>query len=136
MKKTIIFLFTIGLIFAVKYCSSYAPVSQYGQEDGLKYELSEKGYKFFSPNDCLIFGNQNMDSYQNLQNGTFIIKGQYGDFLYTPQDDHLEGPYSAIKLSQNGYLIKDINGWGMLNLDLEYVIPTEHTEAEILQLLK
>ena len=128
--------FLIGLVLTVRYCSTLPPSSpQLIEDNGLYYTQTEQGYVFYSSNNCLLFAEQTMDSYKKLNQDVFQISGNIGHYLYHPAEDCLAGPYSEIKTNSKGFLIKDINGWGMLNSQLECIIPTEHTETEIIQLL-
>ena len=129
-------IFTIGLIIAVRYCSTLTPSSpQLIEDNGLYYERTPNGYIFYSVNQHPLFEEQTMDSYKEIKQGTFLICGNIEHYLYQPLEDCLAGPYSEIKTNPKGFLIKDINGWGMLNSQLECIIPTEHTEADIFRLL-
>ncbi len=129
-------IFTIGLIIAIRYCSTLTPSSpQLTEDNGLYYEQTTQGYIFYSVNQHPLFSKQTMDNYKKLNQDIFQISGSIGHYLYLPAEDCLAGPYSAIKSISDGFLIKDVNGWGMLNTQLECIIPTEHTEAEIFQLL-
>ena len=129
-------IFTIGLVIAVRYCSTLTPSSpQLTEDNGLYYEQTSNGCIFYSINQHPLFDEQTMDSYKKIKHGIFQISGNIGHYLYLPAEDCLAGPYSEIKTNPKGFLIKDINGWGMLNSQLECIIPTEHTEADIFRLL-
>ena len=105
------------------------------KDNGLFYEKNEKGYVFYSSNNFPLFANQTMDSYTKVKDGIFQISGKIGKYLYYPIEDCLVGPYIDIQPISKGFLIKGINGWGMLDTQLECTIPTQHSKAEILQLL-
>ena len=126
----------IGLVLVVRCCSTLVPSTpQLTEVNGLYYEPTPQGYVFYSVNQHPLFGKKTMDNYQELKQGIFQISGNSEYYLYLPTEDNLAGPYSEIKNHKKGFLIKDVNGWGMLNSQLECIIPTEHTETEILRLL-
>lgn len=128
--------FLIGLVLTVRYCSTLPPSSpQITEDNGLFYTQTQQGYVFYSVNQHPLFGKKTMDNYQELKHGVFQICGNSEYYLYLPTEDNLAGPYSEIKNHKKGFLIKDVNGWGMLNSQLECIIPTEHTETEIFRLL-
>lgn len=139
MKKLFfrcLIIFTIGLVIAVRFCSTLTPSSpQLTEDNGLYYEQTTQGYIFYSVNQHPLFAEQTMDNYKKLNQDIFQISGSIGHYLYHPAEDYLAGPYINIKTNSEEFLIEDVNGWGVLNSHLECIIPTEHTEAEIFQLL-
>ena len=136
MKKVLCICLLVGLVIFVKYCSVLQPpYPPHIEDNGLYYAKTEQGYIFYSVNNYPLFDEQIMDSYQKIKKGTFQISGKQGFFLYQPQEDCLIGPYINIKTNSKGFLVEDVNGWGMLNSKLECIIPTEHSESEISRFL-
>ena len=162
MKKTIIVIVVLGLIFAARFCSHTVDIvhtqalegtecsvavidlgnpngyavyhgqklvngeiyDQISSKHGIIIAHNEHGYRFYNRSGNMI-NNLYYDDY-DITARYAIFESRLGKYIYTQHNDILSIPYQEVIPQGRHFAVKDVNGWGVLDKDLECIIPTEY----------
>ena len=105
---------------------------QISSEHGIIIAHNEYGYRFYNRTGNMI-NNLYYDDYE-ITARYAIFESQLGKYIYAQHNDMLSIPYQEVIPQGHCFAVKDINGWGVLDKDLECVVPTEY--ASLSQLPK
>ena len=162
MKKTIIIILVLGLVFVAKFCTNTVDVIEtkglegttcsiatikigdetsyalaHGQklinderykeiymEHGIIIAFNNQGYHFYTSDGNMI-NNMYYTGYMTTKNYA-ILQSKLGEYIYNQNNDMLSSPYKTIIPQADEFMVEDVNGWGVLDKDLECIVPTEY----------
>lgn len=167
MKKAIIIILVLGIVFVAKFCthtvevveSKRLPNTEYSVATvktgkTIRYALAQNNELLTEPKYAELYVEVNI-IVARLTNGEFHIfntRGQrindmnftgysvtqsyavlhsaLGEYIYNPENDMLSGPYKEVIPQNNGFWVQAVNGWGILNSDLECIVPTQYASTQ------
>lgn len=59
-----------------------------------------------------------------------VLHSSLGKYIYNPKNDMLSDPYEEVIPQKNSFWVKAVNGWGVLNSELECIIPTRYASPQ------
>ena len=106
--------------------------NQISSEHGIIIAHNEQGYRFYNRYGNMI-NNLYYDGYEVTPRYA-IFESKLGKYIYAQHNDMLSIPYQEVIPQGRHFAVKGVNGWGVLDKDLECIVPTEY--ASLSQLPK